>query len=360
MKGWYNNKDFQLKKILDFKGEERANAVKNEVIKTKQNQYKFDKWCFPNQTPQELLLYLWKYGKVMYLKINGELYFFPFDSSEKYLTKLNAKNATFTIKGNFNRNIFKTELLTDAVKGSFPFIFLNSLQTAPEKDQVQLFETLKAVYNSNHANRQNKNKSHIVFVPKGTKHDKAIFEHYTNPDASPHYFIETNNRNGSNTLGADNFKEMSSNTQDLYNSYSQEAKDIIQEIKIVNGLPANNGFNKGSAQETDGQVEGQKIETAFKLKDEYDEISRGLKRLRSNHPTKQIEVELKNEIFQYIYSVMGVANEVKEDIEEDLNENEGKGIIAWLKRRFKKDSTNEEEVVLEEPTQGEAQDEEEE
>ena len=40
----YNNKALGTKAVLDFKGNNRANAIQNEVIRAKQNQYVFENW----------------------------------------------------------------------------------------------------------------------------------------------------------------------------------------------------------------------------------------------------------------------------------------------------------------------------
>ena len=315
-----DNKDLNLKGILDYKGNLRAEAVKNLIIMSKQNQYYFKNWPFPNQTPQELLLYLWKYGKVLYLEINGQLNFFPFESSKPFLTRGNVHLATLTIKENFNKRVLTKNFINDAVKKSFPFIFLNPLQTAPEQQQEQIFEALKAVYNSNNSNRQNKNKSHIVFVPAGAKYNKAIYAHYTNPDASPFYYIENKAGNKNSNLKASDFNQMTTNTQNLYDSYSQEEKDIKQELKFINGMPSNINFGKGSAQETNNQTENQKVETAFILKNELDQLRRDFKNLRSNYPKKQVEAFLTDEIFNYIYNALNLLKEETKELTPEATE----------------------------------------
>ena len=355
--GLFNNEEYRLKGVLDKKGILRSQNIIDQIVQAKMNHYVFKDWPFPHQTPQELLYYLWFYGKVIYLNIPGiGLQFFPFSSDKPFLTKGNVHLANITIKENFNKRVLTKAFISDAIKKGFPFIFINTLQKAPFLQQEQLFEDLRAVYNSNSSNRSNKNKSHIVFVPPGAKYAKAIHQHITNPDASPFFYIERNPKDSNNDLKQSDFGQMTTNTNDLYNSYAQEAKDIIQELKIYNGLPTNISFNKGSAQETDSQTQSQRIETAFTLKDEWDQLYRDFKRLRAN-TGKTVEVFLNDDINTYIQQALAEridenkenadenkenadeikenADEIKENADENKENADEGGIIERIKNLLK-------------------------
>lgn len=345
----YNNKALGTKAVLDFKGNNRANAIQNEVIRAKQNQYVFENWPFKKQSWPELMFYLYRYGKVIYLDIpNVGWLFFPFESSlanspYQLLTEMNITNATLTIKGYWNKNIGAEKFITDDIKKTMPFIFMNSTQTSPHDEQIEIFGALAAVYNSNFVNRKYKNLSMIMEVPKGTKYEKQVYEHYTEPQASSILFVESNGKK-TNNMSAKKYVEIGAKTPDLYASYFQEETNLLQELKLRNGIPRNVGFLKNSAQETDQQTANQKTEIAFNLKNEYDQLKRDFARLNKNM-SKQVSIWYADELWSYVYEILGnVSRETKEELETAVENNDTNLITRIFKKLFKKASEEKDEV----------------
>lgn len=258
---------------MDQGGAEYSNSFKDYVMGMRTQIFKYSNWPFQDQTQEELEIALFTSPAVAVFSLtkdksgSKENFFVPVTLSRR-ITKLNSKNVTVTVHGDFNSKIIDgLKLSSHTYKKELPFIFDNPMQQSPEFLQSQLFKELANTFNANKSNRINKNKQAIIETENGQALETAYRLNYEMDDYGPFTIIEKGKQKGKdNPMANTEIKAFTAGVNDLYNSLSTERKDLEKYIHVFNGIPSSQGANKSSAQETDEQTSNQDRDTANFIK----------------------------------------------------------------------------------------------
>lgn len=295
----------QLSNFLDKGGKEYAIAYRHAVLSQRINLFKYDKWPFRHQDQAELETYLYDFGAVAVIDLEGDKFFIPISLSKtrKRITKLNYKDISVKVIGEFSKYIADAfDMNSEEYKKELPFIFDNPNQISPKDNQEILFQELKNVFNANHSNRINKNKQSILEVENGQALQAAILAQEASENYSPFMIVEKNPSNKDQPVKAENVKQLTTSAPDLYNSYSTERKEIEKIIQVMNGIRGSQSQEKSSAQETDSQTTTQDRDIANVLSVLIKQRKDDLKRIRSIFGV-DISVDLRETIKNFMDSV---------------------------------------------------------
>ncbi len=324
----------QLSNIGGFskRGLERANEVKKMVIATRLNLYSYYKWPFKDQSPEELELYLYKYGCVMIFKIEKLNYFIPVifsisnniavGTSPIYVSAVNIDNISVLPISIYASEKIKSALNFEEKKKNLPFIFDNAAQFSPEENQHALFDNLSGSYNANVSNRINKTLAKIIETNDTTHYFLKLKNAFESEDYSPVLIVNKNKVEIKTKNKEELFPQNTTITEtvstDLYISNSKEAKDLKTEIFKVNGIMASIENNKTSAQETDSQTFSGDRETANNMLNMLSSRKKWIKHIRKEFNFQGFDVDI-NKRYRDFYKKAMENNNDKEDKDNTNN-----------------------------------------